>query len=242
MLLRAHFHRAAAAETETSDMGGRVEEKVEAGEKRKREEATEAEDRGDLVKSGKTAADDFGVRLDSEIEVLWDVSPSSSTPAELDRVWWPGTVKERLSPAEGDSSPRWRLKYKPYAGFEEEERVVTFLEDHLLVDLAEKQELEWRKVGDAYEPAEEEETGDQIVTIDDIRNEVAEEGEEQQGLAELTKMPFDKQQVFASKYRLMADSFKEKLREIVSQKGEGCVVNAEDIHRVVENMKASVPS
>ncbi len=92
-----------------------------------------------------------------------------------------------------------------------------FLEPHLLLDFDDTQLLEWREAGSEYEPearlahglglgltgaamAE----GDGIVAIGDMAGAEA----VSEGMRELNKMPFDKQQIFASSYRVMADSFK----------------------------------
>ncbi|QDZ24959.1 hypothetical protein HOP50_15g75020 [Chloropicon primus] len=203
---------------------------------------------------------DLGLSLGSQVEVLWDVSVGEGNTGDLDRVWWKGTLvseetgrgvecgrdeegsaNKRLKQDTGalgfERSSKWRLKYQKYGTFEEETRTVVFLQSHLLVDLAEQQLLEWRKEGDAYEPPAAGEAGaeDEVVTIGQV---TAEDEVYEEGLAELTKMPFDKQQAFASEYRVLADSFKAKLREILENKGEGYVVGKEDIHRMVEGIQS----
>ena len=108
-------------------------------------------------------------------------------------------------------SPKWRLRYQKYGSFEEEERVVVFLEPHLLLDCDDMQVLEWRKEGDSYEPQppEEAEERDEVVTVSEITKELDCAADDmKEGMEELTKMPFHQQQMFASNYRRLADCFK----------------------------------
>ena len=188
---------------------------------------------------------DLGLRHGSKIEVLWDVSAPEGDHS-LDRVWWGGVLVGEATSVKGERegeekdgfglSSKWLLKYQKYGSFEEETRTVVFLESHLLLDLAEKQLLEWREEGDNYEPPEVL-PQDEVVTLGDMTTEVIRDEDMAEGLAELTKLPFHKQQVFASEYRQMADTFKQKLREILSSKGEGYVVDADDIHRITEGIR-----
>ena len=193
---------------------------------------------------------DLGLALGSKIEVLYDVSEgltSTSDEMEVDRVWWGGELVAEASTTNASGkndgnrgsqafalSSKWRLKYQKYGSFEEEERTVVFLEPHLLVDIDDQQILEWRKEGEMYEPAVE----DQVVTLGEVEKEV-EGGTMEEGMMEFTKMPFAQQQKFASNYRLMADSFKERFRELIEKHGEGYIVGAEDIHKMVEGIKSN---
>ena len=116
-----------------------------------------------LGKPGLHPTNDLGLSLrGGELEVLWDVSNDS---CGVERVWWKGAlVSEEAGGrdngdgqrpgAVGSLGPSFSLKYEKYAGFEEETRVVVFLKEHLLLDVAEAQLLEWRKRGDDYEPPE----------------------------------------------------------------------------------------
>ena len=116
-----------------------------------------------LGKPGLHPTNDLGLSLPGgELEVLWDVSNDS---CGVERVWWKGAlVSEEAGGrdngdgqrpgAVGSLGPSFSLKYEKYAGFEEETRVVVFLKEHLLLDVAEAQLLEWRKRGDDYEPPE----------------------------------------------------------------------------------------
>jgi hypothetical protein len=196
------------------------------------------------------ATDDLGLALGNTIEVLWDVvseEGEASTSEEKSIVWWTGElIGEVANPedvAETDAfglSSKWRLRYQKYGSFAEEERTVVFLEPHLLLDLEDQQLLEWRKYGEPYEPKEQA-SEDQVITLEDVTAELNAEGGPdvfQEGMKEFGKMPYAQQQLFADNYRAMADLFKENLRKILEQKGEGYVVDAEDIHRMVEGMKS----
>ena len=79
------------------------------------------------------------------------------------------------------------------------------------------------------------------MTIGEVTEEVLREGGDllSEGMAELTKMPHHQQRAFASEYRALADSFKEKLKEIIEKKGPNYVVEAEDIHRMVQGIKSA---
>uniref|UniRef100_A0A7S2YY33 Uncharacterized protein n=1 Tax=Chloropicon laureae TaxID=464258 RepID=A0A7S2YY33_9CHLO len=137
------------------------------------------------------------------------------------------------------ASSKWRLRYQKYEAFEEEERTVVFLDPHLLLDFDDMQVLEWREDGSDYEPEMRQRPEfaaaerDDVVAIGDMAGADA----VSEGMRELNKMPFDKQQIFASSYRVMADSFKQKLREILKNKGEGYVFGEEDVRTMIEGIK-----
>lgn len=173
------------------------------------------------------------------IEVLWLVEGDGAQDGNLDAapnqtssVWWPATVMERAD-AEGeretagaDAAPSVALRYAKYGAFEEEQRVVNFVGPHLLVDLSEGQELEWRREGEDWEP-----DPDPVVTIEELAREEAEGGADAAGV--LGSLTYDRQIKVAEGMRKAADFFKTQLHGLLRAKGDGHVVTAKDIKNII---------
>jgi len=152
-------------------------------------------------------------------------------------------VREIPAKSEADGSSSWELSYSKHEGFEEESRTVAFCGQHLLFDPQEKEMLEWRMEGSDYCP--EIHNPDPVMTIHDVTQELESPNDGSgkslmdQGMDELKHLPIDEQQRFARKYRVLADHFKDKLRSLLTDKGDGYVVTSSDINSIVEKIQQS---
>lgn len=71
--------------------------------------------------------------------------------------WWGATLVQRLEgSADGEGRPLYLLKYDADvdAGYEEEERRVSFLDEHELYDLDLGDTVSWRMQGDTWDDLE----------------------------------------------------------------------------------------